>query len=550
MPRADFIQDFSNYWNVSIHLMNGSVVIQAMLFLIAGVFAVALLLGYRTRFVTFVSWFLLVSLQSRNFIINQGGDTLLRVLLFWSMFLPLGACYSLDAALNTSQRKMPQRIVSAASVAVLFQICFMYWFTVVLKSGATWKEGNAIYYALNIDQLATPLGHYLLNFPRLLKFLTYSTIWFERLGPLLPFIPFFTGPLRTAAVFLFILFHFGMGLCLKLGIFSYVSAVAWLVFLPSWFWEKIFYRLRTPERLGLKIYYDEGCDYCKKSALIFKTFFSLPETALLAAQIEPSIFAEMQGQNSWVVVDSQGKRHFGFEALTYLCWESPVLWVLSPLFRWRPFARRGEKIYEKISLHRKEGKRFLSWLHYRPLVVRSSLITQIVVAFLLLCVFLYNLQTLNPSKYNKIFIQKIRGIARFLSLNQSWKMFARNPFSDDGWYVVPGELKNGAEVDLLKGSGPVTWEKPKFVSSTSLYKNDRWGNYLINLRREKLSTHPRLFAQYLCREWNSRHEGEEQLASLSIYFMRENTLPDYQNPTPKKVLFLDYDCFKKTGDED
>jgi len=57
--------------------------VQAVLF---GLVAAALLLGYHTRLAT--SWVLLVSLQSRSHILNQGGDDLLRMLLFWGMFLP------------------------------------------------------------------------------------------------------------------------------------------------------------------------------------------------------------------------------------------------------------------------------------------------------------------------------------------------------------------------------------------------------------------------------------------------------------------------------
>jgi hypothetical protein len=31
--------------------------------------------------------------------------------------------------------------------------------------------------------------------------------------------------------------------------------------------------------------------------------------------------------------------------------------------------------------------------------------------------------------------------------------------------VIPGKLKNGAEVDLFRGGSPVSWEKPDVVSA-------------------------------------------------------------------------------------
>ena len=76
-PRAAALQFFSfqpGWW--SFYLINGSTFFAAMLFLIAGLFAVALLLGYRTRLVTFVSWTFLSSLQVRNYPLNMSADIL------------------------------------------------------------------------------------------------------------------------------------------------------------------------------------------------------------------------------------------------------------------------------------------------------------------------------------------------------------------------------------------------------------------------------------------------------------------------------------------
>src|SRR4030095_10626483 len=439
LPRKDLIESASNFWHVSIHLINGSVLVQSLLFLAAGVLAVALFFGYRTRLVVPALWFLTISLHSRNLMINQGGDHLLRLLLFWGMFLPLGAVYSFDSALNSSTRQKPIRVVSAVTVALLLQACFVYWFTVTLKAGATWKEGTAIYFALNIDQFATPAGHYLLNFPRLLKFLTYSTVYFEMLGPFLAFVPIWNGPLRTATVFLFILFHFSMGLFLHLGPFSYVSSVAWLVFLPSWFWDRVFDRLRTPARLGLKIYYDADCGFCKKTVLLLKTFFLLPETPLRAAQEEPSILADMQAKNSWVVVDAQGGRHFKFDAFLSICRQSPLFWPLASFLSLSPIARWGEKVYEGIASHRKEGADLLSWLIYRPVHTETGAGINALAAFFLIYIFLWNLRTVNASKYDFL-PSPMRAVGQVLRLDQFWKMFAPNPRAADGWYVIPGQL--------------------------------------------------------------------------------------------------------------
>ena len=53
---------------------------------------------------------------------------------------------------------------------------------------------------------------------------------------------------------------------------------------------------------------------------------------------------------------------------------------------------------------------------------------------------------------------------------------------DDGWFVIPAKLANGKEIDLFKaggGGGPISFEKPTFVSRT--FKDHRWRRYLMNL---------------------------------------------------------------------
>jgi hypothetical protein len=131
LPRTALIEDYSR-WRISLHLANGTWEFQALLFVIAGVLAAALLLGYRTRVVTVASWFMLASLHSRNPALLDGGDVLLRVMLFWAIFLPWGARWSVDCAMQ-DQDKLPQCTLSAATFAYAAQIVFMYWFSVLHK---------------------------------------------------------------------------------------------------------------------------------------------------------------------------------------------------------------------------------------------------------------------------------------------------------------------------------------------------------------------------------------------------------------------------------
>src|ERR1700676_4296238 len=74
LPRSALIAHALDTWNISLHLANGTWQFGLILFIIEGLFALALTFGYQTRLASVVSWFLCISLQSRNPIVLQGGD--------------------------------------------------------------------------------------------------------------------------------------------------------------------------------------------------------------------------------------------------------------------------------------------------------------------------------------------------------------------------------------------------------------------------------------------------------------------------------------------
>lgn len=233
---------FEHTW--SLHMLSGVFWSQLVLLLVAGVFAVWLLIGYRTRLAAVATWVLLLSLNGRNPMIVDSGDVLLRCMLFWSLFLPLGACFSVDSSGPPSALPVSRRVLTIASVALLLQLCMMYWFSFGFKIQPLGEEPSpwthdyaAVYYALHCDVFATRFGVWLRQFPALMQFLTWFSLWLEMVGPLLAFSPWLTKWLRTGVVFTFILFHAGLGLSLGIGLFAIICMVSWLVFLPSEFWD-------------------------------------------------------------------------------------------------------------------------------------------------------------------------------------------------------------------------------------------------------------------------------------------------------------------------
>lgn len=241
MPREKLLGGWSNPLFYSFHNWGGDITSQALLFVLAACFGAMLLVGFQTRLASIMTFLLVASVQGRNYLILQGGDDLLRVMLFWSMFLPLGARFSVDAALATpvAPEARTQRIFTVASTTIALQLLAMYLVSAVLKTGPTWHaQGSAIHFALHHEAFATRFGQWFRQLPApALQYMTWSVYYLELFGTLLFFSPFKSGWTRSAQVLIFMSFHFGLFLCMELGHFPWVALGAWLVLLPSWFWD-------------------------------------------------------------------------------------------------------------------------------------------------------------------------------------------------------------------------------------------------------------------------------------------------------------------------
>ncbi len=220
--------------------LSGGTWAQAILFMLAFVSAAMLLVGCRTRLATVLTWLLLGSIQTRNPWLLDGGDFLARLMLFWSIFLPLGARCSIDARRRPSRWAHRNAVLSAASFAIMAQFCFMYVNGGLLKSGPEWRtEGTALGSFLASEHWTRPMGRLIAEHPTILKGLTLGVVYFEIFGPLLLFSPLRTGPIRMAALAGFWLLQLGIGSCIQFHMFPWYSTAGTLIFLPTWFWNRL-----------------------------------------------------------------------------------------------------------------------------------------------------------------------------------------------------------------------------------------------------------------------------------------------------------------------
>ncbi len=218
----------------------GGVLFVSCVFLVAMAAAVALAVGYRTRWATLASWLLILSIQNRNGPVFHAGDVVLRVFLFWSLFLPLGARWSLDA-----RRGAPVhgRIISVGTACYTIQVMLVFGCLLQHKlSGHSWTHGTAVAEALRDGQFQRELGRWLLSWPLLLRLTTYAVLVAQGVTVLLLCLPFAWA--RLFAVAMTVATQVGFGLSLRLGHFPWTTSIVMLAFLPPELWNWLGRRLR------------------------------------------------------------------------------------------------------------------------------------------------------------------------------------------------------------------------------------------------------------------------------------------------------------------
>ena len=246
---------YKSNWNpsfFSVYVMSTGWKFISFLFVVNFVLAFLLLIGYRTRLMTILCWFFLISLHNRNPIILQGGDELLRLTLFWGIFLPWGSRYSLD-----SIRCFPEtRSFSGISVLGYLLLLFsVYFFSALMKTSSEWRsEGTALYYALNLDQMTWPLAKWLLQFPALLRFLTHYTFYLELLAPFLLFIPYRTNFFRSVFFILIATLHLAIGMTLFVGLFFIIGIITLFALVPEKTMDKIELIAKKPRQVALSVF--------------------------------------------------------------------------------------------------------------------------------------------------------------------------------------------------------------------------------------------------------------------------------------------------------
>jgi Vitamin K-dependent gamma-carboxylase len=188
-----------------------------------------LLFGCFTRVAAVATWLVSMSFANSNPYLDNAGDTIRLILLFYLMFCPSGAALSIDALF--ARRKGPVYVYPWPICLIIVQMIFLYFMNGLYKVfGPGWWAGNSLYYVLGdvalsrFSRVQLPISF------EITRMLTWTTLAWEVSFPLLVLFKWS----RRFALILGVMFHVGIGVTMELGGFV---PYALCLYLPLFPWE-------------------------------------------------------------------------------------------------------------------------------------------------------------------------------------------------------------------------------------------------------------------------------------------------------------------------
>jgi hypothetical protein len=236
--RTDPDQDIL-WWQLLPNL--SSIGVKALCLTLAGM-SFLLMVGLWSRLTAWAVFLSTLCLQRYNPAAFNGGDLILRGVLQLGVALgPSGVYLSLDNLRRGGSGRPIPRIEAWPIRFVQLHISVGYLLTFYLKTrGVTWFDGSALWYALNLDDLARfdvpdvmvtpPLGTILTLLAVLTEAFVGLGVWWRRT--------------RSLALLAGIALHAGIAFTMEIGFFSLVMVASYIAFVPSSTLERLLNRFR------------------------------------------------------------------------------------------------------------------------------------------------------------------------------------------------------------------------------------------------------------------------------------------------------------------
>ena len=547
------------------------------------------LVGYKTRVFHTLALLCVVSLGSRNILLENQGNFAATALVFFSLFLPLGSRYSIDeclasidlqnekSAADLNDRKSPTEAelaasrgpgwspLSLAALAITLQIAFILISSALWHRTDAWKGGEALHRALYVERWVSDFGVALRGAPAgLLKGLTFFLQGVEWIVPALIFIPVGRKVTRGLATALLAVYGLILGTVFSLGLYGWTLLAAAALLIPRESWE-VFEGTFSTARLRTVIY-DVDCGIClltarfckrldKRGWLVFQGNDDLEQLTrrkadgeLERVELPKGVTAELV-QSSVVVVDAQGNvftrsralseivRVFPFGAPVAFLMRLPgIAQVLNVLYD--PFAARRARVSELCGLNacgiplpkdESNDENENSVVEVPSALRTLRFLTGFFresVAVMLFVAALAQMTKENPLPFKVPQGPKLTALVTWPRMLERWNVLDLQ--AEEGVFVLDGQTRKGESIDPVTGRPPAT-----DADTLDAHKlGQLWNDYFARIRQREYEPFQRAFRDYMAKGGPALEgkSGEDALAGYDAYWVRYSIGSPGQSP--------------------
>jgi hypothetical protein len=534
--------------------------------------------GYRTKLFQILAVILYASLNARNIFLENGGCITVGIVAVWSLFLPLGDRFSVDAVLKSLRSRRdftadslndrqgleppPNKHTSLVPLAVALQIAVIYFFNTVHKHGTTWKNGEAIHWVLWQNRIATMWTAILrMHEPSWLSpVMSKMALVIEGSAAALVLSPVGQKYTRTLLFLSTTSLHLGIALLMTLGPFSYVMIALNMLMLPPEVFDAGAKWLAKGKVKRTVVYdaTDAGLHLVARCLARLDTFGLLTFVDKADTGKTKRIKSRREGAPSATIATwtrSTKEWSVGTAAIIDALRSLPAagLWLVllgNPVGQalLRALLRRRTRLAASFGLEPgrafgKKGFAFEPTNEPTPLseqVAMTRLALRESGVFILLIAFVFQVGQDNwwlPASLRLKQPAVLQPLVLYPRMLQGWSMFSPDAPKQDGTIVVDGITADGKHLD------PFTGEPPDFDAPLHgpWFQSQLWCDYFLKISFDGNKGYRDELKKYLF-NWQrlKGRPSNERLVSFEVYWVSNDAPPPGQTtPTNiKKRLLL------------
>ncbi|WP_127531287.1 DCC1-like thiol-disulfide oxidoreductase family protein [Paenibacillus kobensis] len=251
------------------------------------VFTLLYIVGFKGRFTSIIHFVLTYSFIEKSLYLSDGGDNLLRIVLFYLLFANVTAHFSIDSHRkkqlihrNPVVIQFRNLLHNLAVLCCIIQLAILYLTSGLYQvMGENWENGTAVYYIMQVDLFSNPaLRNLIIHNDYMIVLATYFSVFIKIAFPFL----LFNKKTKYLIVSCVVLLHLGIGIMMGLITFSLVMIVMDLLLLSDNEYfsivqkskrlcrkAKVSYLLRIRNQRATAsqflVFYDGSCPLCRES---------------------------------------------------------------------------------------------------------------------------------------------------------------------------------------------------------------------------------------------------------------------------------------------